>query len=88
MDLANNLFDVITPSDSRAKNWTEYAEGSVVRTGGISETELLACKKLKIIARNGAGYDTIPVELCRKLDVRLTNLPGKCAVLSRPLHSP
>jgi hypothetical protein len=53
--LAHELFDVITPPDPRAANWWEYAEGSVVRTGGISTAEADKAHKLRIIARNGAS---------------------------------
>ena len=59
--LAIELFDVITPDDPRAENWWEYAEGSVVRTGGISESELEKAHKLKIISRNGAFSLDIPI---------------------------
>jgi hypothetical protein len=51
--LANELFDVITPLDTRAKNWWDYADGAVVRTGGISKEEIEKAHKLKIVSRNG-----------------------------------
>lgn len=53
--LAVDLFDVIQPGDSRASNWWDYADGSVVRTGGISAEELEKAHKLKIISRNGVS---------------------------------
>ena len=51
--LAVELFDVIQPGDPQASNWWEYADGSVVRTGGISVEEVEKAHKLKIISRNG-----------------------------------
>ncbi|KZV66817.1 hypothetical protein PENSPDRAFT_755426 [Peniophora sp. CONT] len=74
--LAVGLFDVISPQDPRASNWWEYAEGSVVRTGGISVEDAEKAHKLKIISRNGVGYETIPIKLCLERGIVVTRLPG------------
>ncbi|KAI0031225.1 D-isomer specific 2-hydroxyacid dehydrogenase [Vararia minispora EC-137] len=74
--LANELFDVITPEDPRAANWWVYADGSVVRTGGISVEEAEKAHRLKIVSRNGVGYETIPVKTCFERGIIVTRLPG------------
>ncbi|VDC06347.1 unnamed protein product [Peniophora sp. CBMAI 1063] len=74
--LAVELFDVIQPGDERAANWWEYADGSVVRTGGIGVEEVERAHKLKIISRNGVGYETIPVKTCLERGIVVTRLPG------------
>jgi D-3-phosphoglycerate dehydrogenase len=55
------------PADQRAV---------VLRIGKMSANDIARAKKLRIISRNGTGYDTIDVEACRKRQVVVTNCPG------------
>ncbi|GAA6009690.1 hypothetical protein JCM10207_004156 [Rhodosporidiobolus poonsookiae] len=74
--LANQLFDVIDDADPRYGNWWEYADCAVLRTGRITDAEARKAKKLKIIARNGVGYENVPLEACKAGNIVGTNQPG------------
>ncbi|GAA5916818.1 hypothetical protein JCM5296_006101 [Sporobolomyces johnsonii] len=77
--LASSLFDVITPEDPRADEWWEHADASVVRTGNITEEDVRRAKKLRIVARNGVGCDSVPLEACKEAGIVVTNQPGSNA---------
>ncbi|GAA5950196.1 hypothetical protein JCM21900_003503 [Sporobolomyces salmonicolor] len=74
--LATSLFDVITHEDPRANEWWDHADASVVRTGSITEEDLHRAKKLRIVARNGVGCDSIALEACKEAGIVVTNQPG------------
>ncbi|GAA5868338.1 hypothetical protein JCM8547_002158 [Rhodosporidiobolus lusitaniae] len=75
-DLANSLFDVIDDKDPRYSTWYEYADAAVLRIGRITDEEARKAKKLRIIARNGVGYESVPLEACKDLGIMATNQPG------------
>ncbi|KAM0749245.1 hypothetical protein T439DRAFT_315477 [Meredithblackwellia eburnea MCA 4105] len=77
--LAHQLFDVITPSDPRFDQWPRLADVAIVRTGEITRDEMSRCERLKIVTRNGVGYDMIPIDICKEKGIRVTNQPGSNA---------
>ncbi|GAA5968483.1 hypothetical protein JCM11641_007651 [Rhodosporidiobolus odoratus] len=83
--LAGEVFDVIDKDDPRYREWWKYAECAVLRTGKIMEEEVQRTvttsggARLKIIARNGIGYDNVPIAACRELGICATNQPGSNA---------
>ncbi|KAK4703394.1 hypothetical protein P7C70_g2817, partial [Phenoliferia sp. Uapishka_3] len=77
--LAHSHFDVITPADPRAPIWPDLADVVILRTGRVTVEELRRCKRLKVITRNGVGVDSIPLDVCRELGIRVTNQPGSNA---------
>ncbi|GAA5848923.1 hypothetical protein JCM9279_004666 [Rhodotorula babjevae] len=78
--LAAQLFDVIDHEDlPRAATWTDEAVAVVVRQGGVSADEARRAAKLRIIARNGVGTETVPLEACREKGIAVTNQPGSNA---------
>lgn len=54
----------------------------MIRIGPMSAADIHASKKLKIIARNGTGYDAIDLPACRETGVVVTNMPGGNAPVS------
>lgn len=53
---------------------------SVLRQGRLTRTQLLAAPKLKFIARNGTGYDSIDKQTCLEKGIIVTNNPGGNAI--------
>lgn len=51
-------------------------DAAIIRTVKITEKILNAADKLKIIARHGAGYDGIDVEVAKKKNILIVNAPG------------
>jgi lactate dehydrogenase-like 2-hydroxyacid dehydrogenase len=76
---AENLgFDLLLPGDPREKHWEDITTALTLRQGEVNGDLRKAAKGgLKIIARNGTGYDMIDIELCRELGIAVSNLPGK-----------
>ncbi|GAA6049916.1 hypothetical protein JCM3770_007049 [Rhodotorula araucariae] len=74
--LAAESFDVIDHDSLRARTWTEEADAVVVRTSGVSADEVSRAPKLRIIARNGVGTETVPLEKCKERGIVVTNQPG------------
>ena len=54
----------------------------MLRVGDIREHQIRQAKRLRIIARNGVGYDNIDCEVCKELGVVVTNNPGTNAGVS------
>ena len=42
----------------------------------VTEKVILACPKLKVISRYGAGYDRVDIEAAKKAGIPVTNTPG------------
>ncbi len=56
------------------KNLTEEladVEGIIIRTAKLNTSVLSQCKKLKIVARHGVGYDNVDVEYLNKNNIAL-----------------
>ncbi|KAL7421137.1 hypothetical protein Q5752_004022 [Cryptotrichosporon argae] len=52
------------------------ADACICRTGALSAEEIKSAPRLRIIARNGTGYDSIDLPACKERGVLLTNVPG------------
>lgn len=51
-------------------------DGVIPRLAVMSDEVISACPRLKVIARHGAGVDTVDLESCRKHGVRVVNTRG------------
>ncbi len=54
----------------------EQAEGMIVRGIRVNREIMERAPKLKVIARHGAGFDTIDVEAARERGIHVLNAPG------------
>lgn len=52
------------------------ADAIFLESKKIDDAVLEAAPKLKIVARNGVGYDNVDVEACTRHEVYVTNTPG------------
>ena len=51
-------------------------DGVIPRLAPMSDEVLSACPRLKVIARHGAGVDTVDLESCKRNGIRVVNTPG------------
>jgi D-3-phosphoglycerate dehydrogenase len=76
VDYAAQHFEVVRWDDPRVKNWPEDADGVMVRMTKIRAEDLARAKKLKIICKQGVGYDSIDVEAAKKHGIPVCRTPG------------
>jgi D-3-phosphoglycerate dehydrogenase len=67
---------VVRWDDARVKNWAEDADGVMVRMTKIRAEDLARAKKLKIICKQGVGYDSIDIEAAKKHGIPVCRTPG------------
>ncbi|MCG6535014.1 MAG: hypothetical protein L7F78_10040 [Syntrophales bacterium LBB04] len=62
-------FDTLLPTDPRSKKWYLHADAVCLRQGTLSggKEALLQAKRLRIVARNGTGYETVDTETCQQM---------------------
>ncbi len=65
------------PDESAFHKAVEDAEGLIVRSDLVDAELMKAGKKLKIVARAGAGYDNIDLEEATKRGIVVMNTPGQ-----------
>jgi len=68
--------EIVRWDDPRVKNWPEEADGVMVRGTKIGEADLARAKKLKIISKQGVGYDNIDVAAAKKHGIPVVRTPG------------
>ncbi|WVR08961.1 hypothetical protein IAU60_006020 [Kwoniella sp. DSM 27419] len=67
---------VLRPKDGTMEELMAQVDGILLRVGRITREMLLAAPKLKIISRNGTGYDNMHIPTVRERGVVVTNCPG------------
>ena len=67
---------IVRWDDPRVKNWPEEADAVMVRGSKIREADLARAKKVKIISKQGVGYDNIDVEAAKKHGIPVVRTPG------------
>ena len=68
--------EIVRWDDPRVKNWPDEADGVMVRGTKIRDADLARAKKLKIIAKQGVGYDNIDVAAAKKHGIPVVRTPG------------
>lgn len=68
--------EIVRWDDPRVKNWPEEADAVMVRGTKIREPDLARAKKLKIISKQGVGYDNIDVVAAKKHGIPVVRTPG------------
>src|SRR3954467_7420594 len=79
VELAAKHAEIVRWDDPRVKNWPDEADAVMVRGTKIREPELArakSAKKLKIISKQGVGYDNIDVEAAKKHGIPVVRTPG------------
>ena len=68
--------EIVRWDDPRVKSWPEEADAVMVRGTKIREPDLARAKKLKIISKQGVGYDNIDVAAAKKHGIPVVRTPG------------
>ena len=68
--------EIVRWDDPRVKSWPEEADAIMVRGTKIRAEDLARAKKLKIIAKQGVGYDGIDVAAAKKHGIPVVRTPG------------
>jgi len=68
--------ELVLWDDPQVKNWHEDADGVMVRMTPIRADDLARAKKLRVIAKQGVGVDTIDLAAARARGVTVCRTPG------------
>jgi len=68
--------EIVRWDDPRVTSWPEEADGVMVRGTKIREADLARAKKLKIISKQGVGYDNIDVAAAKRHGIPVVRTPG------------
>jgi len=76
VEYAAKHFEVVRWDDPRVKNWHEDADGVMVRMTPIRAADLARAKKVKVICKQGVGFDSIDIEAARSRGIPVLRTPG------------
>ena len=74
--LARQHADVVCWPDPAIHNWPEDADGVMVRMTPITPEQLARAQHVKVICKQGVGYDTIAIEAARTHGIPVCRTPG------------
>lgn len=76
IDFLQQHAQVVTYDDPRRANWHEDADGIMVRMRPITADDFSRAKKLKVLAKQGVGVNTIDLKAAKSHGVTVCNNPG------------
>ena len=76
VELAAQHAEVVRWDDPRVKNWAEDADGVMVRMTPIRAADLARARKVKVICKQGVGFDNIDVEAAKARGIPVLRTPG------------
>ncbi len=76
VEFAARHAEVVRWDDPRVKNWAEDADGVMVRMTPIRAADLARAKKVKVICKQGVGFDNIDVEAAKARGIPVLRTPG------------
>ncbi len=76
VDYASQHVQVVRWDDPQVKNWREDADAVIVRSTKITAADLAHAKKLKIVAKQGVGYDNIDIAAAKQHGIPVVRTPG------------
>ncbi len=76
MEFAARHAEVVRWDDPRVKNWAEDADGVMVRMTPIRAADLGRARKVKVICKQGVGFDNIDVETAKARGIPVLRTPG------------
>ena len=68
--------EVVRWDDPKVKRWAEEADGVMVRMTPIRATDLARAKKVKVICKQGVGFDTIDIQAAAQHGIPVLRTPG------------
>jgi len=76
VEFAAQHAEVVRWDDPRVKNWPEDADGVMVRMTPIRAADLARARKVKVICKQGVGFDNIDVEAAKARGIPVLRTPG------------
>ncbi|MGI5963331.1 MAG: hydroxyacid dehydrogenase [Lawsonibacter sp.] len=78
MELLSKKADslVVDPANCNFTAELQKVDALMLKEGGIGRPEMLACPRLKVIARHGIGFDTVDVDAATELGIPVVITPG------------
>jgi D-3-phosphoglycerate dehydrogenase len=76
IELARRHADVVCWPDPAIRNWPEDADGVMVRMTPITSEDLARAEHVRVICKQGVGYDTIALDAARARDIPVCTTPG------------
>jgi len=76
VEFAAQRAELVLWDDPRVKNWHEDADAVMVRMTPIRADDLARAKKLRVIAKQGVGVDTIDLAAARARGITVCRTPG------------
>ncbi|HEY4373073.1 MAG TPA: hydroxyacid dehydrogenase [Burkholderiales bacterium] len=79
VEMARKFCDIVNYDDPAVKNWPEDADGVMVRMTPVTGDEIRRAAKagrLKIICKQGVGYDTIDIATAKEAGIPVSRTPG------------
>jgi D-3-phosphoglycerate dehydrogenase len=74
--LARQHADVVCWPDPAIRHWPEDADGVMVRMTPITAEDLARAKHVKVVCKQGVGFDTIALDAARKHCIPVCRTPG------------
>jgi D-3-phosphoglycerate dehydrogenase / 2-oxoglutarate reductase len=68
--------EIVRWDDPRVKDWHEHAEGLMLRGTKLRADDFARAKKLKIVSKQGVGYDNIDVAAAKQHGIPVVRTPG------------
>ena len=68
--------EVVRWDDPQVKNWAEHADGVMVRMTPIRAADLARARKVKVICKQGVGFDTIDLAAAKAHGIPVLRTPG------------
>ena len=76
IELAKKFCDVVCWPDPEIANWPENADGVMVRMTPITSDELKRADHVKVICKQGVGFETIDIDAAKKYGIPILRTPG------------
>ncbi|MBI3370760.1 MAG: hydroxyacid dehydrogenase [Betaproteobacteria bacterium] len=76
VDYAAKRFETVRWNDPRVGNWHEEADAVMVRMTPIVSADIARAKKLRIICKQGVGYDSIDIAAAKQRGIVVCRTPG------------
>jgi len=76
LEYAAKHFEVIRWDDPRVKRWHEEADGLMVRMTRVTAEDIARAKKVRIIGKQGVGYDTVDIAAAKAKGIPVVRTPG------------
>ncbi len=76
VEYAAKHFETVRWDDPRVKQWPEEADALMVRMTKVTAADIAGAKKLRIISKQGVGYDTVDVVAAKQHGIVVCRTPG------------